>query len=141
MPGFNDTEAIAVYPTNPGDAFRVPTVEKAAGFDVNLEAEAGNGLIGPNAITPYTAAVQVRNLTQFRPVTVTTAAANAVGTIGVGQPWDTNDERFVFNVAAGSPDVDPGDFVEVLASVSSGNPAGAASNDFSFVRSAVFQVI
>jgi len=141
MPGFNDTEATAVYPTNPGNAFRVPTVEKANGFDVRLEAEAGNGLIGPNALTPYSAGVQVLNLTQFRSVTVTTGAPNAAGNIGVGQAWDTNDERFVFNVAAGSADINPGDFLEIIASVSSGNPPGAASNDFSYVRSAIFQVI
>ena len=29
MPGFDDTEAVAVYPTNPGDGFPVPTVATA----------------------------------------------------------------------------------------------------------------
>jgi hypothetical protein len=140
MPGFDDTEAIAAYPTNSGDKFRVPTVEAANGFDVHLEAEAGNGLIGPNAITPYTASVQIRNLTQF--VLVPAAApANAVGNIGVGQPWDTNDEEFIFTVAGGAANVNPGDFLEIVGSIRSGNPGGAATNDFSYARSEIFEVI
>ena len=138
MPGFDDTEAIAVYPTNSGDNFRVPTVEAANGFDVHLEAEAGNGLIGPNAITPYTASIQIRNLTQFGLVT-TTAPANAAGNIGPGEIWNTNDEEFIFTVAAGAANA--GDFLEVLGSIRSGAPAGDATNDFSYVRSEIFQVI
>jgi hypothetical protein len=141
MPGFNDSEAIAVYPTNPGDAFRVPTVEKVNGFDVHLEAEAGNGLTGPPGVTPYRATIQIRNLTRFALVTVTTNAANAAGNIGVGQAWNTNDEEFIFNVAGGSADINPGDFLEVIGAVNSGNPIGDATNDFSNVRSGVFQVI
>jgi NADPH-dependent curcumin reductase CurA len=141
MPGFNDTEAIAVYPTNPGDAFRVPTVEKVNGFDVHLEAEAGNGVTGPPGITPYRAAIQIRNLTQFKLVTVTTAAVNATGNIGVGQTWNTNDQEFIFTVAGGSADINPGDFLEVAGTVNSGNPIGAATNDFSHVRSEIFEVI
>ena len=86
MPGFNDTEAVAVYPTNSGDDFRVPTVEAANGFDVHLEGEAGNGLIGPNAVTPYPQH-PIRNLTRFVPVG-SAAPANATGNIGVGQDWD-----------------------------------------------------
>ena len=140
MPGFNDSEAIAVYPTNPGDSFRVPTVERTTGFDVHLEAEAGNGLTGPPAVTPYAASIQVRNLTRFAPV-ATSAAANASGNIGVAQAWDTNDEAFVFNVVANSADLTVGDFLEVIGSVRSGNPGGAATNDFSYVRSAIFEVI
>jgi hypothetical protein len=50
-------------------------------------------------------------------------------------------ESGVASTATGFAEGGVDDFVEVLASVSSGNPAGAASNDFSFVRSAVFQVI
>jgi hypothetical protein len=141
MPGFDDTEAIAVFPTDPGLVVRVPTVAQATGFDVHLEAESGNGRIGPDSITPYSATIQIRNLTQFALVTVTTVAANAVGNIGVGQDWNTNDEEFIFNVAGGSADIAPGDFLEILGAVTSGNPPGDASNDFSFVRSEVFQVI
>jgi hypothetical protein len=141
MPGFNDTEAIAVYPTDPAGAFRVPTVAKAAGFDVRLEAEAGNGLTGPPGVTPYSATIQIRNLTRFRLVTVTTPAANATGNIGVGQAWDTSDEEFIFNVAGGSADINAGDFLEILGAVNSGNPIGDATNDFNYVRSEVFQVI
>ena len=140
MPGFDDTEAVSVYPTNPGDSFRVPTVEAANGFDVHLEAEAGNGLTGPPAVTPYSARIQILNLTRFVLVTAT-APANAAGNIGVGQAWNTNDEEFIFTVAGGAADVNPGDFLEVIGSVSSGNPAGAATNDFSYARSALFQVI
>jgi hypothetical protein len=141
MPGFNDTEAIAVYPTDPKDAFRVPTVEKAAGFDIHLEGEAGNGVTGPNAITPYTAAIQIRNLTQFKLVKVDTQAANAAGNIGVGQTWNVNNQAFVFSVAPGSPDLKSGDLLEVIGTIRSGNPAGAATNDFSRVRSELFEVI
>lgn len=138
MPGFNDTEAVAVYPTNPGDAFRVPTVEAANGFDVHLEAEAGNGLIGPASVTPYTASIQIRNLTQFALV-ANTPPGNATGNIGVGQAWDTNDEEFIFNVAAGA--VAPGDLLEVIGLVRSGNPPGDPTNDFSYERSAIVEVI
>ena len=140
MPGFDDTEAIAVYPTNSGDTFRVPTVEAANGFDVHLEAEAGTGLIGPNAVTPYQAAIQIRNLTRFVLVTAT-APANASGNIGVGQAWDTNDEQFIFTVAGGAANVNPGDLLEVLGLIRSGNPIGDPTNDFSYVRSATFLVI
>ena len=138
MPGFNDTEAVAVYPTNSGDAFRVPIVEAANGFDVHLEAEAGNGLIGPSAVTPYAASIQIRNLTQFALV-ANTPPANATGNIGVGQAWDTNDEEFIFNVAGGA--VAPGDLLEVIGLVRSGNPPGDPTNDFSYERSAVVEVI
>jgi hypothetical protein len=141
MPGFDDTEAIAVFPTDPGLVVRAPTIAQAAGFDVHLEGEAGNGLIGPDAVTPYSATIQVRNLTRFALVTVTTVAANAVGNIGVGQDWNTNDEEFIFNVAGGSADIAAGDFLEILGAVTSGNPPGDPTNDFSFVRSEVFQVI
>lgn len=138
MPGFNDTEAVAVYPTNSGDGVRVPTVEAANGFDVHLEAEAGNGLIGPAAITPYAASIQIRNLTQFALV-ANTAPANATGNIGVGQAWNTNDEEFIFTVAGGA--VAPGDLLEVIGLVRSGNPPGDATNDFSYERSAVVEAI
>jgi hypothetical protein len=140
MPGFDDSEAIAVYPTNSGDNFRVPTVEAANGFDVHLEAEAGNGVIGPGSNTPYTASIQIRNLTQFALVTAA-APTNAAGNIGVGQDWVTNDEEFIFTVAGGAANVNPGDFLEVVGLVRAGNPAGAATNDFSFVQSEIFQVI
>jgi hypothetical protein len=140
MPGFDDTEAIAVYPTNPKDTFRVPTVEKLLGFDVRLEAESGNGVIGPGSFTPYTASIQIRNLTQFKLVTAT-AAGNAAGNIGPGQTWNTNDQSFIFNVPAGSPDINPGDLLEIHGKVRSGAPAGDPTNDFSLVRSAVFEVI
>src|SRR5690349_20454980 len=113
MPGFNDSEVIDVYPTYPKDTFRVPTVEKSLGFDVRLEAEAGNGMTGPNAITPYTATVQIFNLTQFKLVKAT-APGNATGNIGVGQTWNTNDQLFIFNVPAGSADVKAGDLLEVV---------------------------
>jgi hypothetical protein len=138
MPGFSDTEAVAVYPTNPGSNFRVPTVEAANGFDVHLEAEAGDGLIGPPAVTPYAVRIQIRNLTQFALVAAT-APANASGNIGVGQAWNTNDEEFIFSVAAGA--AAPGDLLEVLGLTRSGNPPGDPSNDFSYVRSEVFEVI
>ena len=87
MPGFNDAEAIAVFPTNPADAFRVPTVEAAIGFDAIFETEAGNGLIGPNAVTPYEVHIQIRNLTQSQLVAAAaiTVPANATGNLGVGQ--------------------------------------------------------
>lgn len=138
MPGFNDTEAVAVYPTNSGDDFRVPTVEAANGFDVHLEGEAGNGLIGPNAVTPYRASIQIRNLTQF--VLVGSAApANATGNIGVGQDWDTNDEEFIFTVAGGA--VTAGDLLEVIGLIRSGNPPGDPTNDFSYERSAIVEAI
>jgi hypothetical protein len=141
MPGFNDTEAIAVYPTNPGDAFRVPTVERKTGFNVQMEAEAGNGVTGPNAVTPYSASIQIRNLTQFKLVTVTKTAPNAKGNIGVGESWATNDNRFIFEVGALSADLKAGDILEVLASLHTGNPAGDPSNDYSLVRSELFEVI
>ena len=138
MPGFNDTEAVAVYPTNSGDAFRVPTVEAANGFDVHLEGEAGEGLINGPAVTPYAASIQIRNLTQFALVP-STAPANATGNIGVGQDWDTNDEEFIFTVAGGA--VAPDDLLEVIGLIRSGNPPGDPSNDFSYERSAVVQAI
>lgn len=141
MPGFNDTEVIAVYPTYPKDAFRVPTVEKAVGFDVHLEAEAGNGKTGPDSITPYTASVQVFNVSRgYQPVT-TTAPPNAKGNIGVGQTWNTNDQAFIFSVPAGSKDIHPGDLIEIVGILQSGNPGGAATNDFSYVKSDLFLVI
>lgn len=146
MPGFNDTEVIAVYPTNPGDAFRVPTVEKGAGFEVHLEAEAGNGLIGPPAVTPYEARIQILDLTQFKLV-ANTPPANATGqNIGQGQSWDTNDEEFIFNVAAGlalegGGAAKKGDLLEVFGLVRAGNPQGDPSNDFSYTRSAIVEVI
>ncbi|HEY0001915.1 MAG TPA: hypothetical protein VGB74_15790 [Actinoplanes sp.] len=141
MPGYKDIEAIAVYPANPGDDFRVPTVEKAQGFDVRLEAEAGSGRIGPDSVTPYSASIQILNLSRFRQVTVTTAAPNASGNIGKGELWNTNDQRFVFKVAADSVDLNVGDFVQVLATVRAGNPRGDATNDFSYATSELFQVI
>jgi hypothetical protein len=141
MPGFRDVEAITVYPTDPGGAFRVPTVQKATGFDVRLEAEAGNGRIGPGENTPFQATIQIRNLTRFALVPVTTVPANAAGNIGPGQTWNTNDQRFVFSVAGGSAAINPGDFLEVLGSVGAGAPPGDVTNDFSHVRSEVFQVI
>ena len=138
MPGLDDVEAIAVYPTNLASTFRVPTVERQFDFNVHLEAEAGNGVIGAGAVTPYTASIQVLNLSQFAQVPAT-APANAVGDIGALQPWDTNDEEFIFTVAANAANV--GDFLEVIGTVRTGNPPGAATNDFSYVRSAIFQVI
>jgi hypothetical protein len=138
VPGFNDTEAVAVYPTNIGDAFRVPTVEAANGFEVHLEAEAGNGLIAGSAVTPYAASIQIRNLTQFVLV-ANTPPANATGNIGTGQDWDTNDEEFIFTVAAGA--VAPDDLLEIIGLVRSGNPSGDPTNDFSYERSAVVQAI
>jgi hypothetical protein len=140
MPGFNDTEAIDVYPTNPKDNFRVPTVERSLGFDIRLEAEAGNGVTGPSGITPYTAAVQILNLSRFQQVK-SNAPGNATGNIGVGQTWNTNDQLFVFHVPAGSGDIKPGDLLEVIGTLHSGNPAGDPTNDFSFVRSQLFEVI
>jgi hypothetical protein len=141
MPGFNDTEVIAVYPTNPGDAFRVPTVERAVGFNIQVEAEAGNGVTGPPAITPYTASIQIRNLTQFKLVAVTKNAPNAKGNIGVGESWGASDNRFIFEVGANSADLRKGDIIEVLASLHTGHPAGDPSNDYSLVRSEMFEVI
>jgi hypothetical protein len=138
MPGLEDVEAIAVYPTNVGSTFRVPTVERQFDFEVHLEAEAGNEVIGPGAVTPYTASIQVLNISQFAQVAAA-APANAVGTIGELQPWDTNDEEFIFTVAANAANA--GDFLEVIGTVRTGNPPGAATNDFSYVRSAIFQVI
>ncbi|MEU4237485.1 hypothetical protein [Actinoplanes sp. NPDC026619] len=140
MPGFNDTEAIAVYPTDPKDSFRVPVVERSLGFDIHLEAEAGNGVTGPNAITPYAASVQITNLTQFKLVKAT-APGNATGTIGVNQTWTPSNQAFVFTVAAGSPDIKVGDLLQVIARLRTGNPAGANSNDFSLVQSEIFEVI
>jgi hypothetical protein len=138
VPGFNDTEAVAVYPTNSGDAFRVPTVEAANGFDVHLEGEAGNGLIGPPAVTPYIASIQIRNLTQFALV-ANTPPANATGNIGVGQDWNTNDEEFIFTVAANA--VAPDDLLEIIGLIRSGSPSGDPTNDFSYERSAIVQAI
>lgn len=140
MAGFNDTDAIAVYPTDPGAGFRVPTVVAANGFDVHLEAEAGNGLTGPPGVTPYSATIQIRNLTQFALVAAT-APANAAGNIGVGQLWNTNDQVFIFTVAPGAAGLNPGDMLEVLGLLRAGNPIGAPSNDFSYVRSEIFEVI
>jgi hypothetical protein len=140
MPGFNDTEVVVAYPTNPKDTFRVPTVEKSLGFDIRVEAEAGNGVTGPSGVTPYTAAVQIRNLTQFKLVKAT-APANAQGNIGVGQTWNTSDQLFVFNVPGGSADIKAGDLLEVIATLRAGNPPGDPTNDFSIVRSEIFEVI
>ena len=140
MPGFNDTEATAVYPTNVGDTFRVPSVEHANGFTVHLEGEAGEGLIGPPGITPYAASVQVRNLTQFALV-ATVAPANAAGNIGVGEVWDAHDEEFLFEIPAGAGDYEPGDILEMIGLIRSGNQLGDATNDFSMVRSAICEVI
>ena len=140
MPGFDDTEAVAVYPTNPGDTFRVPTVEKANGFDCVMEGEAGVNLISAGSVRPYSATIQIRNLTQFKLVAAT-APANASGDIGKNKDWDTNDEKFVFNVAGGSADINAGDFLEILGTINSGQPINDATNDFSYVRSEVFQVI
>ncbi|GAA2628799.1 hypothetical protein [Paractinoplanes durhamensis] len=141
MPGFHDVEAITVYPTDPKDSFRVPTVEKAAGFEIHLEGEAGNGVTGPSSITPYTAAIQIFNLTQFKLVKVDTPAGNATGNIGVGQTWNVNNQAFVFTVAPGSPHINVGDLLEVIGTIRSGNPSGDATNDFSRVRSELFEVI
>jgi len=138
MPGFNDTEATAVYPTDAASTFRVPTVRAVNPFEVHLEAEAGNGVTGPPGLTPYTASIQILNLTKFQLVAAV-APANATGNIGVGQTWSTNDQAFIFTVAAGAAAA--GDFLEVIGSVRSGHPAGDPTNDFSYVRSAIFQVI
>jgi hypothetical protein len=146
MTGFSDVEAITVYPTDPGGTFRVPTVQKVKGFNVHLEAEAGSGRIVPGgSLTPYQATIQIRNLTKFKLVTVATVPPNAKANIGPGETWKTNDQSFVFEVAgvpANVPgDIEPGDFLEVLGSVNAGAPLGDATNDFSHVRSEVFQVI
>ncbi|BFU43140.1 hypothetical protein [Krasilnikovia sp. MM14-A1004] len=141
MPGFRDVEAITVYPADPGGTFRVPTVQKATGFDVRLEAEAGNGRIGPGELTPYRATIQIRNLTRFALVTVNAAPANAQGNIGQNETWKTNDQLFVFKVAGGSAGIDPGDLLEVVGAVAAGAPLGDVTNDFSFVQSGIFQVI
>jgi hypothetical protein len=142
VPGFHDTETIAVYATNSGNAFRVPTVEAANGFDVHLEAEAGNGLIGPSGVTPYATRIQIRNLTQFKLVAAgaITVPANATGNIGVGQTWNTNDEEFIFKVAKNASWV-AGDLLEIIGLLRSGNPPGDPSNDFSYERSAIVEVI
>ena len=104
---------------------------------MHLEGEAGNGLIGPNAVTPFRASIQIRNLTQF--VLVGSAApANATGNIGVGQDWDTNDEEFIFTVAGGA--VTAGDLLEVSGK-NLGNPPGDPTNDFSYERSAIVEAI
>ena len=57
--------------------------------------------------------------------------------------WDrlgTNDEQFIFNVAPNASWV-AGDLLEIIALLRVGNPLGDPTNDFSYERSAIIEVI
>jgi hypothetical protein len=143
MPGFNDTDAIAVYATDPGATFRVPTVQQSQGFDVHFEAEAGSGLFAGGAgNTPFFVTVRIVNITGFKLVTITTNDPNATGqNIGKNQFWKVNDQEFVFKVGPASGDIQSGDFLQILATLESGGTQGDPANDYSHVMSEIFLVI
>ena len=125
--GPDDVELARVYTADTGSSVSDLTFKSGTGFDVVVEAEAGNAAAGSGQ--PWDISIVVRDLHQSHPPTYTDSAN---GSLGVA-PWSSQKYTHRFAIPA-QPTAKQGHAMEVLAVLT----IRVADPDVSFAKSLMF---